>query len=361
MMAPQAILRPGRARVLLSISLLSLLAIGPLIRSAEAGSTVLRPVALGGSLFAGWHKNVLGASRAEQDAFANGDPGYFFVVDRLNDWVIGGEAWARWNLPSVYRTVRLDLGVQQREWAGLSILGWDRFDLDLKQKLPARSAFRFRMGYEPQVYLRHRRDKDAGFGQPAFRPEAYRGLDLEARYQRPLAGDLNLTLLVNYESRNETKWFEERSRKRRGAGLEIVIPLGGSASVKPGYEYGRIRSRNRPDLGSDQSSREHVPSMRLKFESRILGEPLTLDAGGKMKFRSYTTDNRDDASRYHRRDRSYYWSVKLSRPSPPLSPFLKVERDGRAINVPLKPDSANEDGAYNALKIWAGVDWELQL
>lgn len=330
--------------------------------SAWCGSSPLRPVACGIGVSFGWDDNLLQSSKAEKDAFEHSSPEALFVIDRLSDWAGRAEAWGRWELPSVYRKLRVEFSYERAQWARTAILGSDRYELDLRQKLPDGSTVDGTLAYVPQTYLRHRVDKKAVAGEPRFRPESFRGYDAELSYQRPLRGALRVQGTLSYEVEDRNHWFDDRDESTTGGELALRIPMGTRLTASPGYGYTKTDGRNDPSIGPDRSHRQHVGSLRLQAASFSGDGPhWVLEGGGKWKFRSYTTPDRQDASRFDRNDLLYSWNVRLARPgNGGITPYVTVEGAGRAVDLPSGADASDEEGEYTDLMIRLGLEWEME-
>lgn len=329
--------------------------------AASADNAAWSPDSWGGRIGVGYQTNVIGASQRELEAFRTGDdPDYFFVVEDMDDWLVTAKLWAEWRLPSFYKSLQLELGYGRSEWSQSPVLGRDHFAATLTQRLPGDSNVQLAVEYEPQVYLRHRPDDGAAFGEPRFRPEAFQGWAVELAYTHPFVAGSAITLLGLFESRNETQWFRHRDREQWGAGLDLGVPLTDWLELEPGYEYVDADAYNPPEIDSDRSFREHGASLRATAKGQALGQKWYFEAGGKMRFREYTTNDREDDSRYGRHDRPYYWNVKLQRRGGIIAPYLLFERGGRTIDLPSGADVSTEDGEYES-ELWQlGLEFEIK-
>jgi len=153
--------------------------------------------------------------------------------------------------------------------------------------------------------LRHRVDKDASPGDPRFRPETYAGVEAELAFTRDWS-IFETSVYGTYDLRDENRWFNERDRRGLGIGGELGWSAGASTQLRPYYEFEVTRSRNEPDLGSDLSHREHAFGFRWVQDLQLLGAAWKVETQSKWKFRTYTTDDPTDTSRYDRRDRTFY-------------------------------------------------------
>ncbi|MBK8229021.1 MAG: hypothetical protein IPK72_00265 [Candidatus Eisenbacteria bacterium] len=342
---------------ILSVVVCALLGLGA--ASSQAGLT---PDGWGGRVGYGHDSNVLSSSQGERDAFDSGASGYWFQVDRLEDWRANLELWGEWKVKTFAKGMKAELGYRRSQYAHLPILRSDRFDLSLKQKLTKIDVLSLALTYEPQVYLRHRLDKDAPPGAPLFRPESYRGIGVEVAYARPTLAGRTTTVFSSFESQDESRWFNERDRKRVGVGASMVVPFG-PWSFTPSYEFAGAASRNEPDLGSDFGYREHVVGLRTRLTlgggtAELPTRSWVLGIDGRAKLRGFTTDNPDDTSRYQRDDVSYSFSGRLLWRRGALSPFIGAEYAGRNITLPAGADGSDEEGEYEDGAIGLGLEWE---
>lgn len=318
----------------------------------------LRPDSFGGSMIVGRDENVLSSSAAEKNAFETDSPNAWFEVDRLDDVQGRLELWSRWKMNSFYETARVELNYRRSEYAHLEILGHDRFGLDVKQKLPGDATLDFDVSYEPQLYMRHRVDKDASASEPRFRPEAYRVLSFDLSATRAVGAGLALTLGAEREVERATKWFRERERERNEAYVRAGTELIPGLAVRTKYGYAAAGSRNRPDLGSDLSYREQVFGLGLDAETSRWSGPWRLTLDGSLKSRGYTTDDPTDTSRFDRDDRTHALSARLAWARGIAAPFLLVERGGRRIDLPPGAAVDSDESEYDDSFIATGIAWQ---
>ena len=316
------------------------------------------PTSWGGTVAVGYDQNLLSSSRAEESAFGTESESYYFVIDRLNDWQGAIGLWARWDVPSFYRKMRIKMRYQRTEWAHNDILARDAYRIDLRQKLPGGSRFDLSWRYQPQVYLRHRVDKDAAPGDPRFRPESFRGTKIVLGYSRPLAGLLG-TASAWFAEEDRNGWFNERDERALGAGLSVLVPVGDAATLAPFYGFDRSQSRNLPDVGSDRSYFEQIVKLRFRFTWSFAGNDWETALAARWKFRTYTTGDPDDSSRYNRHDQIYGWNLRLAHPGEPITPFIQIEAAGRLVDLPAGADASDEEGEYDDLLVRTGIDWQL--
>ena len=331
-----------------------------LTTAQSATAHPLAPILIGGGVSVGYQQNVLGASGPELDGFRTGSADYLFLIDRVDDERGEVSIWGRWDVPSFYKSIRLEVGYGRTEFVHSKILGRGQFDFSLKQKLPDRSSLALKLRHEPQVYLRHRVDKDALPGEPRFRPEAVRKTEISLANARSL-GSVRGIATVGYSEEDRNRWFNERDERGVYGGLAVEHILANGMTVRPSYEFNRTRSRNHPDLGSDRSYREHAVGFGGDVDLAIHGTDLHAEIAGRMKFRTYTTEDAQDASRYHRHDRMLYAMARITLRLPPLQPYIALEQGGRRVSLPPGAAANDEDGEYNSTFLRVGCDWQVDL
>ena len=317
-----------------------------------------RPWSLGGSIAIGWDQNILGSASAEQDAFGTDDPDYWFEVDRLDDSRGDISFWAETEVSSFYKELRLRGEYRRYQHLHNAILGRNEYEFFLRQKLPDRQRIDLTIVYSPQVYLRHRADKDALPGDPSFRPEAYRATEIELEYQR-LLFELPVAGVFFFENRDETTWFNERDRKELGGGLAVGFNPGYAIVLEPSYEYSVSRSRNKPDLGTDLSHRQHAAGLKARAPLEFVGAGARIEFNTKWKFRTYTTDDPEDTSRFQRKDVAWWWNIYFKQTLGILTPFVGFESSGKRVDLPPGANADTEEGEYDGSLVRFGMDWEI--
>lgn len=330
------------------------LLIGP--ANARAESPV-RPTAIGGAVAVGYHDNILGSSTNEELAFRSGSPGYLFIVDRLDDTRSEVEIWGRWEFPSFYKKARIEVGYQRSEWIHTPILGQDRYRISVRQKLPRDLQFDLRVRHKPQVYLRHRLDKDAPPGLPAFRPESVRETEVQTTFSRAF-GSMRASAAYLHSVEDRNQWFNERDERGDAALFGLKIPFAGAFTFSSEFLVARGRSRNEPDLGSDRSYREQGPSLGIAVDGGT-DDSWQIAASGRLKWRRYTTDDAQDESRYRREDQISGVGLRASTAIGSVRPFAAIEWSGRRVDLPPGAGAADEDGEYESTWIRSGLEWEI--
>ncbi|MFB3907588.1 MAG: hypothetical protein ACE15D_04205 [Candidatus Eisenbacteria bacterium] len=306
----------------------------------------------------GWDSNLLSSSTAETRAFDTGGGDSFFAVDRLEDARARAGFWGRWEVPSFYKSLRIEGSYERFEALHESIVGSGVYAIGLRQKLPDGSRIDLSAAYCPQIYLRHRTNKEALPGEPQFRPEASRQMELEIAHSRPFAGT-RLEASIDYETERRIRWFRERDEETWTAGLNVEVPLVSSIDlIGAGFVGGSRTVAPNREPGLDRSHRQAITGLRLSAEPGLPAGPWEMQAGTRWKFRDYTTDDPTDSSRYHRNDRIVSWDVRIGRPMGAFVPFVSYEGSLRRVHLPSGAQSSNEEGEYDDTLISLGVQWE---
>ncbi len=289
-----------------------------------------------------------------------GDPAFWFAEPQ--DQQLSVRGWAQWKTRLLGARTRVELLYERQEWAQGRILGRNLWELEVRQDLDQISSLELEVEHSPQTYRRHRVDKDAPPGTPRYRPQVFSETELELGYIREWGDALESYVFLTHSYRDENRWFNERDRWRTGGGLEIEIPLTDWIEVTPGYAYRASRYRNKPDLGTDRAYYEHLTELALRADQRLLGRFWRLEGKIRWKFRSYTTDDPEDESRYRRDDRIYYWAAKLSRADAEIGPFISAESSGRHVDAPADLDDPDDEDASEVdhLLIRLGLEWSFE-
>lgn len=331
-----------------------LLGLAFLALQTVADAQSLMPRRWGGRCAIGYDE-TRNVSTADVDpASGTGDGRYWFAQPRDAQLCMG--LWADWKMRLAGKRTRLRLDYERLEWANGRILGRDRFTAEASRDMSSRSSLDCEVEYAPQIYSRHRADKDALLGEPEYRPQARRELAFELGWEQKWRAFPVTRIFLTYTIRDENSWFDERDARRIGAGLTSGFALFGS-SLELTYEYRGNESRNEPDLESDLSYREHVAELQLGGLFAAPGGPWGLDLRNRWKFRNYTTHNIEDDRHYGRRETIYSWLVKLRRPGAVVSPFVSVEATGHSAQTLAAEESAEEDDIGRILAR-IGVEWE---
>ena len=249
----------------------------------------------------GYDTNLLNGSDEELDAFRRNDPDSFFLADRLEDYFFQGEIEADWKLgrPFGFRT-KIRPGYRRIQYLNETIYSEDRFSLKLISRPGDRTRFSLWFAYQPQIYGRHRLDKDAAPGEPMFRAETHQRWEIEAKVNRRVAQRWEVLFELGNTYRDYTDAFDERDRNR------FEVATGARWFPEAWLELGLLvgfrttKSRNEPDLGKDLSNRELVvrPNVRVK-ERGLIPE---IELSYRSIWRYYTSDNPEDRNHYKRDD-----------------------------------------------------------
>lgn len=269
---------------------------------ARADDSAWLPVRASASSGFGYDSNLLDASDAEREAFDSQAPDAFFVVGRMEDAYWEGKLEADWKperIAGVKTKVRGSL--EHTRYFHNPIRNSTRYALQLQVRLTGAAGLELEGAYTPQIYGRHRRDKDALPGEPLFRPDVHRRWDAEVALERELGDHWELRLAGEGSWRTYEEAFRERDRTRWGAFGEAVWEPGTGWEVATELGWRRNRSRNEPDLGKDLSCREWLIEPTVRWDLGLRRGTLTL--GGGLAWRDYTAGDPADWNHYGRTDR----------------------------------------------------------
>jgi len=304
--------------------------------------------------------NILGSSPAEIRAFETADPGSFFVVESLDDRALEGRLALELATPSIGgSSLQWKLAAEGVRYIDNPIRSGSVYSLDLKQKFLRRAAFSLGIEFAPVTYARHRRDKDAGPGQPAFRADASSEAEYTGRLAVSISKAITPSITGSYGDKDYRPAFDERDQWRRGAGAGLAIRALREVTLDLDYEYARCNSRNSSIVGGDLSYREHV--IALKARGR-LPAGITGSVSVKEKFRRYTTDDAGDLNRYLRKDLIGLIEFRLARAlAGPVGTYAAYKRYDRTARVPSSAGiGVDDEGSYEANVVAAGITftWE---
>ncbi len=323
------------------------------------------PASWGGSASYGYNTNILSSSYAERAAFDRHDPQYWFVVNRLQDWEVDAGLWARWDVPGLYarRNLRLEIDFDRRQVIHNPVLGLNTWTIALRQRFRNHQRYvDFSFQFEPQVYLRHRGDTAAAPGQPVFRPEAYRDAEARLAYNHTF-GAIGAGLFALHDGRREDRWFRWRDESRNAAGISLQSPQVMGFNLSPSFEFGSCRSVGDLLNPVDRSYREEIPGIFASWSGPFANGsgrgPWKVELGGRLKFRTYTTADPLESSRFHRHDLLYSWSVRVARQAGDFSPFVAAEGAGRRVSLPAGATASTDESQYGAALIRLGAEWEM--
>ncbi len=294
--------RAGQGRHLGPL-LLALAALGaPAAHTARAD---LRPVRLAAEIEASYDTNLLNASGAELGAFRAGDPGSYFVIDRLEDGALRAAVEADWSLGRWAGVKpKLRMGYARDQALHNPITGVSTYEAQITARFAPRTRTGLAGAYRPQVYGRHRADKDARPGDPRFRAEAHRRWDLEWSLEQAIDGPFrrSVTLGVAAEGswKEYTEPFVERNQRRLTLELQAATALHRLVYLELAGGWRRALSRNEPDLGKDLSYYEWEIAPEITWSA--LTERAELSATLDLAWRHYTSRAPQDSNHYRRHD-----------------------------------------------------------
>jgi len=273
--------------------------------SASTARADLRPARVYAEIDAAYDTNLLNASDAELDAFHRRAPGSFFVVDRMEDGALHVAAEADWPLGRRAGVKpKLRIGYARDQFLHNPITGVSTYSAQIIARVSARTRTELACAYRPQVYGRHRVDKDAAPGDLQFRAEAHRRWDVEWGLERAINGPAgrpaNLGLAVEGSWKDYTDPFAERDQRRLGLGLQAEVGLPQRVDFELSGGWRRALSRNEPDLGKDLSYYEWGMEPQITWSGLAPGAELSaiLD----LAWRHYTSRSPEDRSHYRRHD-----------------------------------------------------------
>jgi predicted glycosyltransferase len=334
---------------------------------ATAAGADLTPQRLAGTLAVGYDSNLLDASDAERRAFDDEDPDAFFVVDRMEDIFLSGAIEADWKLRRLlgWRS-KLRARYERIQYLYNPIKSTDHYALALQTKPGRDTRIAVRVGHRPQIYGRHRRDKDALPGDPIYRAEVHRRWDLGAEWRQAVSQRWRLAAEVAGTLKDYGEAFEERDRRRVGFATEIDWLA--RRRVVLGLR-GRLRrswSRNEPDLGRDLSYREWGLEPRIRFTD--LAAPSGVALISELEFslgvswRRYTSDSPEDWNHFRRKDRFGNLGVQLTRTVSNTTAFT-ISYIGRWRQAQLDSGQAidyDEEGSFSESVIASSLTWHWQ-
>lgn len=326
------------------------LGIGP-----EAVLASWAPELVGGSVAGVFESRPIEGTEAAIDpAAGTGDGRYWFAPPE--DWGGSLEVWSRWKFRSALGKSKVKLSYARNDWAEGGIFAQDAFGLDLTHDLGAGFEIAADVEYAPEVYKRHRADKDALPGEPRFRPETFSDLEVELSLGRSW-GPVSTLLLGTIERRDENRWFEERDRTGRGLGIGLEFGLWNGSAFRPTFLRSRIESSNEPDLGSDLSFDEDSYALRYLQD---LGD-FRAEFYGKVDLRAYTTTDPEDDNRFGREDTGRYVSARLSWRAAAFHPFVGYEISRSSSELPGVAAEDQDDGEDERSLGRIGVDFQWDL
>ncbi len=343
--------RPGAG--LFAVLLPLLLLLGAPARGLDA-----TPNELQATLQMGHDSNLLNASDAERDAFENASPEAFFVVDSMEDVFLQTALEGSWRLGRLGRMKqKLTLGYERIQFMENPIKSEESFALTYQLRVTSRSRLKMNVKHRPQVYGRHRRDKDADPGTPQFRAETHRRWDLGLELRHSLSDTWRAIAEVYGSHRDYSIAFDERDRLRLGGSIEIERTFSPAFSGGTQLGWRDTKSSNEPDLGKDLSCQEWsaMPFIELyihHFRTEIEGSL-------EFRWRKYASDDPEDWNHYRRNDRFGAFALTMAQR---LSPSFALMTSYRTAWRSAKLDSGldvdyDEEGAFSEQVISGGLRW----
>ncbi|MEZ4647884.1 MAG: hypothetical protein R3E97_03710 [Candidatus Eisenbacteria bacterium] len=313
------------------------------------------PELVGGSVSGGFESRPIEGLESDIDpSTGSGDGRYWYAPPE--DWGGTFEVWSRWKIRSSLGKSKVKLSYARNDWVDGEIFARNILGFTLVHDLGGGYELDLDAEYVPEVYKRHRADKDAGPGEPRFRPETYSDLDVELAFARDW-GHFSTSIIGLVERRNENEWFDERDRLGLGVGAGLDFAVWEGSRFRPFYLRSSTESRNEPDLGSDLSFDEDSYGLRFTQEFRDFRTELY----GKIDVRSYTTTDPEDDSRYGREDTGKFFSGKLAWRPGALQPFLSYEKSRSSSQLPGVVAEEQDDGEDERSLVRLGVDFQWSL
>jgi hypothetical protein len=326
--------------------------------TAPAASVELRPEQVEATMSLGYDSNLLDASDAELRSFEGGDPGALFVVDRMEDAFVLGEVEGEWALgrPLGLKT-KLTAGYARAQFLHNSIKSEDSYTIEIQAKPSQVRRLALGISHSPQVYGRHRFDKDAVPGAPQFRAETYRRWELALEYRQAIGDRLEAGATLERTWKDYCEPFVERDRRRSGffGGAEWDTRQHLALRIEAGFR--RSTSRNEPDLGSDLSYREWIVEPGMTIDG--IGH-MTLEVDYELGLRHYTSADPEDTSHHGRDDRLGYFRVTARRAvTPALRLHTTYSRGWRSaeLNESERSVEFDEEGSYSEDVVYGGFTW----
>ena len=343
--------RRGLVRSVLGLSI-----VGFLTCSAGFARADLRPKAVNAEMLVGYDTNVLDASDAEIMAFETHDPGSFFVVEHMKDAALQMSIDGRWALAAGSKT-DARLRYTRLQYLRETIRSENHYSLQWRSRASTNTLIDFSLAFAPNVYARHRRDKDALPGDPVFRAEVRNEWDAALQIARALGPHWSSVSVMEGSIRDYRRPFDERDRWRGGGRTGFAWQPSGSARLDLSGGYRQLRSRNVPYLGSDLSYKEW--SVLSAFDCALLGDFLRARAYVNRDWTRYTSTDPDDESHFGRHDNEWEFGGSLQHA---LSP--SIDWKAGVTHMRRHADSAlaltadlDEEGSVRDTFVSTGIAW----
>ena len=349
----------GEARRRLVRNVLGLGVVGLLTYSPGFARAELRPKAVNAEMLVGYDTNILDASDAEVRAFETHDPGSFFVVEHMKDAALQMSIDGRWALAAGSKT-DARLRYTRLQYLRETIRSENHYSLQWRSRASANTLIDLSLGFAPNVYARHRKDKDALPGDPVFRAEVRNEWDTALQIARVLGPHWSSVSVLEGSIRDYRRPFDERDRWRAGGRTGFAWQPSGRAKLDLSGGYRRLRSSNVPYLGSDLSYEEW--SVRSALECALLGEFLRARAYVSRDWTRYTSTDPADRSHFGRHDDEWEFGGFLQHS---LSPALDWKAE--VTHMRRYTDSAlalaadlDEEGSVRDTFVSTGIAWHWQ-
>jgi predicted glycosyltransferase len=322
---------------------------------AMAGVHVSR---LAVTMLSGYDSNLLDASNAEREAFDESSPKALFVVDRMADLFLEGSAEADWELgrPLGVKS-KLRIRGWRRQYAHSPIKNESNWSTGLHLKPGGGVRTVLEVEYRPQVYGRHRLDKDALPGAAQYRAEVHRRWDAALAVEGRLGDGLQLAAELAASAKDYSQPFNERDRRRIGLSGELVHQVSPRIEVGCALGWCVASSRNEPDLGKDLSYREWTAEPWVRLGQ--IATALDLEAGLELDWRHYTSRDRDDWNHWKRKDLlgEGYLRLALQLSSSLIWQTDFVTRWRRADLATGQSIDYDEEGSFSERTVRGGITW----
>ena len=331
-----------------------------LIGSAGFAWAGLRPKAVNAEMLVGYDTNVLDASDAEIQAFEMHDPGSFFVVEHMKDAALQMSIDSRWGLAVSGGKSDVRLRYSRLQYLRETIRSENHYSLLWRSRVNSNTQADFSLEFAPNVYARHRRDKDALPGDPVFRAESRNEWDAALQIARALGPRLSSVSVVEGSIREYSRPFRERDRWRAGGRTGFAWQLSRNAKLDLSGGYRRLQSRNLPYLGSDLSTREW--SLRSAFDCAVLGGFLRARAYANRDWTHYTSNDPNDQNHFGRQDDEWEFGGLLQHAfSPALDWKATIAHMRRNAGSALaSTGDLDEEGSIRDTFVSTGIAWHWQ-
>ena len=344
-----------RARAPVGSGVLAL-ALGLLLGVAGPAGAGVLPRDVNTEVMAGYDSNILDASDAEIRAFETHDPNSYFVVGRMRDAAMTAGLDGKWALPISGEKTDLRLRYERLQYLHEPIRVENHYSLLWRSQIDPGTSVAFTLALAPDVYQRHRKDKDAVPGDPVFRAEVRDEWDTSIQIVRALAPAWSSQFVLEGSLRDYTEAFNERDRWRAGGRAGLIWQPGGvKLDLSGGYR--RLRSRNVPYLGSDLSYRDW--SLRSSLEGTCLGGFLKLRGYANHDWLMYTSSDPSDANHFGRQDQEWdLGGVAQHSLSRSLDWKISVAHVQRSASSALSSTSdLDEEGSIRDTFVATGFAW----